>query len=559
MTTATQILDTLRAWNVEHVFCCPGTSEIPLLDALADPRNRDRAPEFVLTTHEAISVSMADGYARASGRIGVAYLHTNVGVANGLAHLYAAQVGRSSVTVLAGVKGTATLPHRALTTSPRILDTAAPYVGHAWMNLRADALVDDVDRALWRSTVVPEQPSILTIPQDHLAAEATATAPAGVRIAADQRPSAASVRDAAELLLTARRPVIVAGTDVARRGAGATLAHIAELLGAPVFVESRRDLERWGFPSTHPHFVGLFDPRAPVVADSDLLVLAGMPTPLEFSAEVPILPAGVPVLHLAEDPAEAGRRRGPAGALVGGTGVALTDLATALDGAADNSSDADTAERRAHLHRAREHHAAQRERWRADVPAEAEGPDFSAASAMRVLAEDLGTDGLLVLDSVTATLPLLRFLERDRPDSLYATASGSLGWGMGAAAGVALARKERALAVVGDGVVQFGVPAFWTAARYRIPVTYLVVNNGRYQAVVTGMVKSGGAASANDDSPLTDISGVDIAALAASFGMSSERVSGTGGLRAALAAEHGRTAADGPHLIEVCVNRQRWP
>ncbi len=535
MTAAARLLETLAQWGVEHVFCCPGTSEIPVLDALAARRG---GPEFVLTTHEAISVSMADGYARASGRIGVAYLHTNVGVANGLAHLYAAQVARSSVAILAGIKGTATLPHRALTTSPRLLETAAPYVGHAWQNLRAEDLLEDVSRTLWHTTVVPERPAILTIPQDHLAAEPGVAPP--VRRGARQGPAAEAVRHASALLDAARRPVIVAGSDVARRRAETDLARLAERLGAPVFVESRRDLERWSFRTDHPLYAGLFEPRAPMLAEADLLVLAGMPTPLEFSAEVAALPAGVPILHLSEDAAEPGRRYVPAGAVVG-------DTAAALRGLADGVRAPSRSEWPARVLKDSEN---RRARWAAEVPLDGE---FSAAVAMRTLADVIGGERLLVLDAVTSTLPLLRFLQRTRADSLFATASGSLGWGMGAAAGVAMARRERVLAVVGDGVVQFGVPAFWTVARYRLPVTYLVVNNGKYQAVVAGMRNSGGE---REEYPLTDISGVEIAALATAFGIKATRVDGAAGLRAALAEDPG--PEDGPRLIEVRVNDQLW-
>ncbi|WP_409185796.1 thiamine pyrophosphate-binding protein [Amycolatopsis sp. VS8301801F10] len=538
MTAAARLLETLAQWGVEHVFCCPGTTEIPVLEALVTSRG---GPEFVLTTHEAISVSMADGYARASGRIGVAYLHTNVGVANGLAHLYAAQVARSSVAILAGIKGTATLPHRALTTSPRLLETAAPYVGYSWQNLRAEDLLEDISRTLWHTTVVPEQPAILAIPQDHLTAEPGVAPP--VRWGARQGPAAEAVRHASALLDAARRPVVVAGSDVARRGATGDLAGLAEQLGAPVFVESRRDLERWSFRTDHPLYAGLFEPRAPLLAEADLLVLAGMPTPVEFSAEVAALPPGVPILHLSEDAAEPGRRYVPAGAVVGDTAAVLRGLAEGVRPECAPS-------RSEWLARVRKDSEDRRARWEAEVCLAGE---FSAAVAMRTVADVIGGERLLVLDAVTSTLPLLRFLQRTREDSLFATASGSLGWGMGAAAGVAMARRERVLAVVGDGVVQFGVPAFWTVVRHRLPVTYLVVNNGRYQAVVAGMRKSGGE---REEYPLTDISGVEISALATAFGIQATTVDGAEELRAALAEDPG--PEDGPRLIEIRVNDQLW-
>lgn len=331
MATAAEILQTLRAWNVPYVFCCPGTSELPLLDALAEDEHAGSLPEFMLTTHEAISVSMADGYARASGELGVAYLHTNVGLANGLSHLYAAQLARSGIALLTGIKGTATLPHRALTTSPRILETAAPYAGHTWQNLNSMSLVDDIDRTLRSASVVPESPAVLTIPQDHISGTPSGVASSGLQRTPRQRPTSDDVSTAVDLLRSAHRPVIIAGSDVSRRSAQESLEKIAELLGAPVFVESRRDLERWSFRSDHPNFAGMFEPRNPLVTEADLLFIAGAPTPLEFSSEIPILPAGVPVLHLTEDAAEAGRRVVPAGVLVGDTAISLHDLADHLD------------------------------------------------------------------------------------------------------------------------------------------------------------------------------------------------------------------------------------
>ena len=365
-------------------------------------------------------MSMADGYARASGRVGVAYLHTNVGLANGIAHLYAAQVARSSVALLTGVKGTSTLAHRALTTSSRLLETVAPYAGYTWQNLRSDDLVADIDRTLSRSQVPPESPSVLTIPQDHINREPSAQRSRGLTTAVRQRPDAAELERAAGLLRDARRPVIVAGSDVARRGAEHHLERIATALNAPVYVESRRDLERWSFSSDHPCFAGLFEPTDPFVAGADLLFLAGAPTPLEFSSEMPILPPGVPLLHLSEDAAEPGRRVAVAAGLAGDTGLALGDLAALLEGTPSRPG--------AHLQEARAQHASLLQSWRAQVPATGEGEHFSAATAMRVLAERLGGEGTLVLDGVTSTVPLLRFIQRPRRDTLFATASGSLGW-----------------------------------------------------------------------------------------------------------------------------------
>src|SRR5215210_3357475 len=100
---AVAIFEVLRAWEIDRVFICPGSTEAAFLDASLD----QSGVELVTTTHEAITVSMADGYARMTGRPAIAYVHTHLGLANGLAHLSCAQLGHSPVVVVTGLKATA--------------------------------------------------------------------------------------------------------------------------------------------------------------------------------------------------------------------------------------------------------------------------------------------------------------------------------------------------------------------------------------------------------------------------------------------------------------------
>src|SRR6185312_13327309 len=108
------VLETLLAWGIRRVFTCPGSTEAAFLDATVD------SPEFdvVLTPHESVAVSAADGYARATGEPAVAYLHTHVGLANALSHLYAARLARSPLVVLTGLKPAQIQAHRGFTSLP---------------------------------------------------------------------------------------------------------------------------------------------------------------------------------------------------------------------------------------------------------------------------------------------------------------------------------------------------------------------------------------------------------------------------------------------------------
>lgn len=130
--------------------------------------------------------------------------------------------------------------------------------------------------------------------------------------------------------------------------------------------------------------------------------------------------------------------------------------------------------------------------------------------------------------------------------------SGVRGWNrvvqwLGAALGVQLANPDdRVVAVVGDGVSQFGLPALWTAVRYGLPVTYVIVNNACYAAVRSGLRRYHGRAHEEGRYPLTDIAGPHLARVAEGFGAHARRVTRRERLPAAL-----RAAIDDPAVSVV--------
>jgi benzoylformate decarboxylase len=131
-----------------------------------------------------------------------------------------------------------------------------------------------------------------------------------------------------------------------------------------------------------------------------------------------------------------------------------------------------------------------------------------------------------------------------RPGGFLTTGSGALGWGLPVAVGRALA-GDRVLCVVGDGSSLYSIQALWSAARYRAPVTFVVLNNRGYEAV-----RQLGRRLGNADPVGTDIPGVDFVSLAAGFGVPSHRVA-PADLAPALASAF---AGDGPSLLDVPVD-----
>ncbi|MGI5146253.1 thiamine pyrophosphate-binding protein [Plantactinospora sp. CA-294935] len=544
------LLDVLVGWGIRRVFCCPGSTEAAFLDALVE---RSGEVEIVLTTHESVAVAMADGAARITGQPQVAYLHTNVGLANGVAQLTAAQLGNAPVLVLNGLKSTALQGRDGFTTVPYPRDLVRQHVKWARQVSSADSLAADVARALRTSVAEPAGPTWIGLPQDVLESTAPVDAAPESRRAADvprNRPDRDAVADAARLLAGATRPVLVAGGDVARHGAVDALVTLAERLGATVLGEDRRGFQRTAFPTAHPRFAGWYAATHPAIADADLVFFVGCRVFTEFEAPAgDEFPRHATVVHAHVDPTEVGRLYPVHRGLVGHLGAVLDDLLAVLPpGPAPGGAGGPAAVG-----------APTATRAPTAVGGVSAAPAFPGhvglGPVVAALVDGLGTDTTVVLDATTATPALLSALPQHRPDQVLLSSSGSLGWGTGAALGVRLVRPEQpVVAVLGDGSFQFGIQALWTAAHHRIPVTFVVLNNGSYSAVGSALHRFGGAARRTGRWPGTDISGPRIAEIAAGFGVPATRVAGPADLAAALRAV--RDSA-GPALVEVLTGPDR--
>jgi benzoylformate decarboxylase len=521
------LLDTLVTWGVDRIFCCPGSTEAALLDALVTRHD----VELVLVTHESVAVAAAEGQARLTGRPAVAYLHTHVGMANAVAHLVSSQHAHAPVIVLNGLKPASLAGRGGFTTAAYPRDLVRQHVKWAWQSVRTEDIPGDLARALHAAVVEPAGPVWLGLPQDLLESPVAATRVPTTQPAARTRPSADAITTAAEAFHTARKPLLVAGSEVARQGASAELAQLAERTGALVVHEDRRDFQRSAFSSTHQHYAGMY--RADL--DADLVFFAGtrLFTEFDLPGDAPVFPPGATILHAHGDAAEIGRLHAVDVGLVGHLRESLTDLLTALGPGAAEPGQVE-------------------KRPAGPPPAGRAIPGHVRLGAVvAAIAEALDPNATVVLDATTASAPLLNALPH-RPNGVHCSTSGSLGWGMGAALGASLARPGTpVVALLGDGVFQFGLPALWTAARHRLPVTFVVLNNHAYGAVASALNRFGGAATERDTWPGTDIGGPDLAAIAAGFGLATHRVTGATGLTDTLRAAQ---ASAGPEMIEVATS-----
>lgn len=535
---ADRLVETLNDWGVKYVFTCPGSTEAAFLHAAV---SANTSFQVVLTTHESIAVSMADGFARISQAPAVAYLHANVGLTNGLGHLYAAQLAQSPVVILTGLKQTEIQGRGGFTTTPHIRDFVRQYTKWDWQSLRADDVAFDVSRALQLSSTTPKGPTWIGLPQDLMEAPAHAELRSAEKLYVDAatRPSEGAIASTAALIASARRPIVVAGADVARAGqaAIAMLQQLAERLGAPVFVEDRRGFERSVLPTSHPQFAGLYDVHRPSVADSDLILFIGSKCFVEFEAATRRdVPASAAIVHVHSDAAEVGKIYGADISVVADSGAFLRDLLDSLDlvpivesGHLDTACDE---QKQIHMEA---------------LSGITTSPLPSVGHVMHALSRHFDSNTVVVGDATTSGKALIHAVE-GTDAILHTTSSGSLGWGVGAAMGIKLGEPSKdVVAVCGDGAFQFGLQGIWTAVRFRIPVTYVVINNSAYAAVGAAIRRYTGSLTLNERSLAVDISGLSIAEIGLAFGARGQRIWDVDSLAAALREGPG----DGPLVVEI--------
>ena len=240
-------LELLKQEGVELLFGNPGTTELPLMDALAGQED----VRYILALHEGVAMAMADGYAQASGKFAVVNVHVSPGLGNAMCMLYDAYKAGSPLLLTAGHHD------QSLNITEPILwsdlpPVARPYVKWSYEVHRLVDLPRAVHRAAKVALAPPTGPVFLSLPMDILTSEADLDMGEPTRIDPRIRGSQAAVAAAAGILAHAKRPLIIAGGAVAKSDAHDELAEVAELLGAPVYTE--RLPYTCNFPSSHPLF-----------------------------------------------------------------------------------------------------------------------------------------------------------------------------------------------------------------------------------------------------------------------------------------------------------------
>jgi len=516
-------IELLRERGMTTVFGNPGSTELPMLAGFPDDFR------YVLGLQEAVVVGMADGYAQASGQVAHANLHTAPGVGNAVGALFNAQANKAPLLVTAGQQARSLMTMGANLTNRDAAEVPRPFVKWSYEPPRAADVPHAIAQAIHRASLPPAGPAFVSIPMDDWEAEAPAEAAHHIartvapRIGADREALAAlAVR-----LAAAERPALVAGPDIDAAGAWDSAVALAEAQRMAVWATPAPGGGRVGFPEDHPAFQGILPPAVgpagETLAAYDLVIAVGTSV-FPYYPNIPGEPLheGTALVAITTDPDEAARA--PIGdAVLGDARAALQALLHAA-----GASDREPPPRR-------------------PAPEEVEETSpLNPSTVHGTLAGVFPDDGIVVLESPSSTLALRNQLRLSRPGSYYFAAGGGLGFGLAAAIGVQLAQPERpVVCVLGEGSAQYAITAFWTAAAYRVPVTFLVLRNSEY-----AILKWFGALEQVEGAPGLDLPALDVAATARSYGVAAQNVESRDELRTAL---RDALAAQEPRLVEVPV------
>jgi benzoylformate decarboxylase len=482
MTGIEAFLEVLAAAGVRHVFGNPGTTELPLNAALA----RDDRFRYLFAVQEIPVVAMADGYALATGGVAVANVHISCGLGNAMGMIYNAHSEGSPLLLTAGQQD------RRLRLSEPVLDGDLVSVVRPWTKWAHEVQrVGDIPTALRRAIQTaltpPTGPVFLSLPLDVQMEQADGldlSAPCAIHRRV--RPPREALRAAAELLLRAERPAILAGSRVLEADAVQELAALAERLGAPVFAENATSHGRLPLPAHHELYRGVLPLWSPEIRetlrDFDVLFAVGLNVLRLYIHRRPErpLPEQARVIHLDNRPSEIGKNFPVEIGLWGDPKSGLAELDELLREGQAGDHAARAAKRReawAELRRQ------EQRRLEAEIESQRQERPMSPLAFMGALAGALPANAAVIEEAITTHQNVLERLGvlKD-PRSFFAHRGWALGWGMGCALGVKLAWPDRpVLALIGDGAALYGIQALWSAAHHDIPVTFAIANNAEYK------------------------------------------------------------------------------
>jgi acetolactate synthase-1/2/3 large subunit len=471
VTGAQALVRSLESQGVEIVFGLPGGAILPAYDPI-----RSSSLRHILVRHEQGAGHAAEGYAWATGRVGVCIATSGPGATNLVTALADAYMDSVPIVAITGQVPTAMIGTDAFQESD-ITGITGPITKHNELVTDAARIPAAIAEAFHIASTGRPGPVLVDLPKDILQAQTTWSWPPTMDLPGYKIPGAADqslIEQAAGLIREAKRPVLYVGGGVIKSDSSAALRELAELTQAPVTTTL---MARGAFPDSHPLALGMpgmHGTYAAVMAlqECDLIVALGARFDDRVTGKLAAFAPKAKIVHADIDPAEIGKNRRPDVAIVGNLAEILPAFSAAMRAQIDASGPADTAE-----------WVALTDGWKRSYPLrynqDADGP-LKPQHVVERLSALTGGDAIVVAGVGQHQMHASQHYSFTKPRSwINSGGLGTMGFAVPAAMGAQIGRPgELVVAIDGDGCFQMTAQELATCAIEGLPIKVLIFNNG---------------------------------------------------------------------------------
>jgi acetolactate synthase I/II/III large subunit len=472
MTGAQSLVRSLESVGAEVVFGIPGGAILPAYDPLFDSVKL----RHILVRHEQGAGHAAEGYAQATGKVGVCMATSGPGATNLVTPIADAYMDSVPMVAITGQVPSAAIGTDAFQEAD-IVGITMPITKHNFLVQRVEDIPRTIAEAFHLASTGRPGPVLVDVPKDILVGTGAFSWPPVLDLPGYRpttRPHAKQVREAAKLIAAAARPVLYVGGGVLKAHAAAELRVLAELTGIPVVTTL---MARGAFPDSHPHHLGMPGMHGNVAAvaalqRSDLLITLGARFDDRVTGKLDSFAPDAQVIHADIDPAEISKNRTADVPIVGDCRETIADLVVAVGELYAAGTRADLTG-----------WWKQCDGWRTTYPLGYEEPADGALAPQHVIeriGKIAGPEAIYVSGVGQHQMWASQFISYENPYTwLNSGGAGTMGYAVPAAMGAKVGRPEATVwAIDGDGCFQMTNQELVTCAIEGIPIKVAIINNG---------------------------------------------------------------------------------
>jgi acetolactate synthase-1/2/3 large subunit len=472
VTGAQSLVRSLEEVGAQVVFGIPGGAILPAYDPLYDSKR----VRHILVRHEQGAGHAAEGYAQATGRVGVCMATSGPGATNLVTPIADAYMDSVPIVAITGQVPSSAIGTDAFQEAD-ISGITLPITKHNFLVTRAEDIPQTIAEAFHLASTGRPGPVLVDIPKDILQAATTFAWPPKIDLPGYRpvtRPHTKQIREAAKLIVAAKKPVLYIGGGVIKSRASQALRRLADLTGIPVVTTL---MARGAFPDSHPQHVGMPGMHGSVTAvtalqKSDLLITLGARFDDRVTGRLDSFAPHAQVIHADIDPAEIGKNRHADVPIVGDVNEVIIELIPAIEAEYALGNRADLTGWWSQLNE-----------WRETYPLGYEEPADGSLAPQYVierLGQIVGPEAIYAAGVGQHQMWAAQFIKYENPYTwLNSGGAGTMGYSVPAAMGAKVGRPDLTVwSIDGDGCFQMTNQELATCAIEGIPIKVAIINNG---------------------------------------------------------------------------------